>query len=200
MLVEGLNLQMKTSKSTLQYFGIFYKQIVWMNYLIGWLLPFLIVALASLTGFLTDSYMEKPNSNITAFPTENYEICWVSSKSLMRVYAVIIPIGIMTSLNIIFVVRSIIVVYRIKKKDFEQYSNKERHQETNELNQIQHGFKVVLLLTPVTGIPWILLFLTSKYILPWFFTKLECLSVSTFCLLHVAGSTRPSYVQLSEIH
>ena len=188
MLVEGLNLQMKTSKSSLQYFGIFYKQIVWMNYLLGWLLPFLIVALASVTGFLTDSYMEKPNSNITAFPTENYEICWVSSKSLMRVYAVIIPIGIMTSLNIIFVVRSIIVVYRIRKKDFEQYLSKERHQETNELNQIQNGFKVVLLLTPVTGIPWILLFLTSKYILPWFFTKLVYLSVSTFCLLHLTST------------
>ena len=199
MLVEGLNLQMKTSKSSLQYFGIFYKQIVWMNYLLGWLLPFLIVALASVTGFLTDSYMEKPNSNITAFPTENYEICWVSSKSLMRVYAVIIPIGIMTSLNIIFVVRSIIVVYRIRKKDFEQYLSKERHQETNELNQIQNGFKVVLLLTPVTGIPWILLFLTSKYTSMVFHKNGVSFS---FNVLPAASNFNisQSHVQLSKIH
>ena len=199
MLVEGLNLQMKTSKSSLQYFGIFYKQIVWMNYLLGWLLPFLIVALASVTGFLTDSYMEKPNSNITAFPTENYEICWVSLKSLMRVYAVIIPIGIMTSLNIIFVVRSIIVVYRIRKKDFEQYLSKERHQETNELNQIQNGFKVVLLLTPVTGIPWILLFLTSKYTSMVFHKNGVSFS---FNVLPAASNFNisQSHVQLSKIH
>ena len=81
----------------------------------------------------------------------------------MRVYAVILPIGIIILLNMIFVFRSMLFVIRIKKKELELYSIQERQQEAKNYNQLQHGLKVVLLLIPVTGVPWILLFLSSKY-------------------------------------
>ena len=159
--MEGLNLQMKTSKKILQYFGRYYKQIICLNYVIGWLLPFLIVVPSASVGFLTDSYMQKTVNN-TPFSTKKYEICWLNSESLMRVYAVIIPISIMTSLNMIFIIRSTAFVVRIKKKDFEQYSNTPGLRNKKEFSQLQNGLKVFFLLTPVTGISWILLFLSSK--------------------------------------
>ena len=65
----------------------------------------------------TKTYMEKRNSNITnltMFSSGTYEICWLESESLMRVFAVIIPISIMTLLNIISIIRSVIVVCRMK--------------------------------------------------------------------------------------
>ena len=163
MLVEGMNLQMKTSRKTLQYFGWYYKHIVWLNYSVGWLFPFLIVVPAALAGFLTDSYMEKNDSRPTLFPNNNYELCWLNSESLMRVYAVILPIGMIILLNMIFVFRSMLFVIRIKKKELELYSIQERQQEAKNYSQLQHSLKVVLLLIPVTGVPWILLFLSSKY-------------------------------------
>ena len=79
--------------------------------------PFLIVVPSALVGFLTKTYMEKRNSNITnltMFSSGTYDICWLESESLMRVFAVIIPISVMTSLNIIFIIRSVIIVCRMK--------------------------------------------------------------------------------------
>ena len=166
MLVEGLNLQMKTSKKALQYFGWHYKHIEWLNYSIRWLLRFLIVVSSALVGFLTKTYMEKRNSNITnltMFSSGTYEICWLDSESLMRVFACIIPISIMTSLNIISIICSVIVVCRMKRKDAEKYPNQGRHKTDNDLRLPQLGLKVILLLTLITGTTWIFLFWSSKW-------------------------------------
>jgi len=164
MLVEGLNLQLKTSKKSLQFYGLYRSHIAWLNYCIGWLLPFLIVVCAAVTGFLTNTYMEK-GFKTPLLPSDNYELCWLDSKSGMRVYAVIIPIGIILLLTMLFLIRSIFFVIKIKKNDSAQYGNNQlRCQlQPKEFSQLQHGLKVVLLLTPVTGITWILLFFTSTY-------------------------------------
>jgi len=154
MLVEGLNLQMKTSNKTLQYFGTYHKHIVWLNYCIGWLLPFLIVMVSACTGFLTDAYMQRKSFKTPLLPTETYEICWLDTGSNMRLYAAVIPIGITMLLNAIFVLRSAIFVIRIKRKDFERSNSiKKRHLRNSSFSQLLHGLKVVLLLAPVTGIP-----------------------------------------------
>ena len=163
-MVEGLNLLMKTSDKTLQYVGWYHTHIKRLNYFIGWLLPFLIVAPAVLAGFLSDSYMENYSLNRTVFPLSNYEVCWLNSKSLIRVYAVIIPIGVMMLVNAIFVVRTVFFVAQMKKKERSQQPIEEHQETCIYYNQVLNGLKVVLLLSPVTGLPWMLLLNASKQI------------------------------------
>ena len=59
----------------------------------------------------------------------------------MRVFAVIIPISIMKSLNIISIICSVIAVCRMKRNG-KKYPSQERHKTDNDLRLLQHGLKV----------------------------------------------------------
>ena len=171
MFVEGINLQMKISKNVLQTNAWYRQYMAWINNVVGWIVPLIIVAIASSVGFSNGSYMDK-NENYEHFkqsdePIEMYKICWLSSKSNVRRGAFIIPLALMLTANFVFVVRTAVFVVSMKLKESNIMPKPAKIgcPAENKVKDLQVAFKTIILLAPATGLLWIFMLLTGALFL-----------------------------------
>lgn len=176
MFIEGLLLLLKTSRFAFLSTGR--KKIIIVSLVFSWGIAGLICILTAAIGFATDRYMQ-PTATRTYVSSQSdrvpqiedsmpyYDICWISGKSDVRLWAVIVPISIVLFFNLLIVIW---VAYFVFSKGMEAKNFKPADQcggtsyaiDSESLKNVIAALKAVGLLLPVLGIPWILAFCTSK--------------------------------------
>ena len=169
MLVEGVYLQFTISKNSLRYFGRYRSRVISLNYVIGWLTPFVIVLLSATIGFTNGNYMleKMPDygtvykSNFTDLSELNYDSCWLSTTSNVRLFSVLLPLAVTLFLNTCFAIRTAIFVIKLKKQTKNMMPTGSSRRKLHAKDQIMSGLKTIFFLTPVLGLPWFLYFLAG---------------------------------------
>ena len=163
MLMEGINLRLKLSRKGLRLYGRHRHKIKYLCYFVGWLIPLTIVTISAAVGFHNSTYMaRKENTNdFLQNATAIFEMCWLSTKSQIRVTSVLIPLGIVVVTNISIAIHVAVFVIRLKKSDNKSLVLKDNQQDFVKVDQIISGFKTIIVLSPTLGLSWILMFFTS---------------------------------------
>ena len=169
MLIEGVYLQFTISKNSLRYFGRYRSRIIFFNHVVGWFIPFVIVLLSATIGFTNGNYMleKMPDyervyeSNFTDLLELNYDSCWLSTTSNVRLFSVLLPLAVILSLNTCFAIRTAIFVIKLKKQAKNMMPTGRSCRKLHTKDQIISGLKTIFFLTPVLGLPWFLYFLAG---------------------------------------
>ncbi|CAK8680057.1 unnamed protein product [Clavelina lepadiformis] len=125
------------------------------RYLIGWVLPATIVAVAAIAGFATDSYMDEVDNF-------GFKRCWLNPKNGVLLGSVVIPVALIYFVNLCLLVKVSVFVYQMSKasEKFRPAQEQVKNIE-DKLLHIKATFKAIMLLFPVIGVPWIFSFLTG---------------------------------------
>ena len=163
MLMEGVNLRLKLSRKGLRLYGRHRHKIKYLSYFVGWFIPLTIVTISAAVGFHNSTYMARKENTNDFFlnATETFEMCWLSTKSQIRVTSVLIPLGIVVVTNISIVIHAALFVIQLKKSDNISLVLKDNQQDFVKVDQIISGFKTIILLSPAFGLSWILMFFNS---------------------------------------
>ena len=161
--MEGVNLRLKLSRKGLRLYGRHRHKIKYLSYFVGWFIPLTIVTISAAIGFPNSTYMARKKNTNDSLQTARatFEMCWLSTKSQIRVTSVLIPLGIVVVTNISIVIHAAAFVVRLKKSGNKSLVLKDNQQDFVKVDQIISGFKTIILLSPTFGLPWILMFFTS---------------------------------------
>ena len=163
MLAEGTTLHTIASGKALMFARKYKQPLLYFNYSVGYMIPALITFVSAVIGFNNFSYLETNSSNDVGLQNytlihPTYQMCWLSSVSGMRLYAVMVPLAVILLLNIFFAVKTASVIVTIKQQEKKQLSPIKSQFKFGKLQQVQTGLSTLLLLFPALGLPWIFLY------------------------------------------
>ncbi|CAK8682171.1 unnamed protein product [Clavelina lepadiformis] len=159
MMMEGLFLHLMTSSKALRFSSRNRKKLLAMSYLIGWIIPAVIVLLAACIGFYYDVYMDvtklrKLYPNVSKnYPM--YDYCWLNGDSGARLVA-LCPLALVWGFNSIIAIKTAITVAKLTNQR-KQVKSRDP-QKGLDSGMLFSGLKTVTLLLPTLGLAWIFAF------------------------------------------
>lgn len=147
-LLEGVVLFFKTSDKALRFDKFLSKSPNAYKYVIGWVLPALVVVPCAIAGLNNGTYMYSPlQSNTTS--NKYYYTCWLNKDTNFLPYSVLLPIGLILLINTIIAIKVGIFVFVMSRKmavikTEGKWSKKYR-------KHVTASFKALLMLFPVLG-------------------------------------------------
>nr|XP_026689892.1 adhesion G protein-coupled receptor E3-like [Ciona intestinalis] len=151
MMLEGVTLFVKTTDKSLEYANLNARKVNATRLIIGWGVPFIVVATTASISFNYKIYM---NSNPPDHGT-TYRTCWLSSQIIL--YSVVIPVAIILTINSVMLIKVAHFVCKMtsEMKNF-QVSAKQQSESPVNINEITATMKALFTLFPILGIPWVI--------------------------------------------
>lgn len=136
----------------------------------GWVVPVIITAITTAVGFSRNTFMEVSEfvgsdgleSGVDIREGPLYEHCILSAKNEMRL-AAIIPVAVILTYNFVVAIWAVVFVHRkrLESIKYKPSSSSESELHHRHFGDILHSLKVIFLLLPILGLPWILTLLSN---------------------------------------
>lgn len=179
MLNYGIVLYVKTCYDPLNFnIGKMQAQL----YVLGWVLPALIVALCASIAMPSSFYMDYSEKYLLQqesgdsgprFPL--YEVCWLSIKSNM-ILAAIVPVSVVIITNTIILFRVMYVVWSMSNSSRKFRPSDYDKGTVQDSSSVIKSAKAFATLSPILGITWLLGFLVNVPVLETIFILIHAIS------------------------
>ncbi|XP_002121107.5 uncharacterized protein LOC100180911 [Ciona intestinalis] len=146
-------------------------------YMFGLCFPLVLVIVAASVGFTYDVYMDYSPSYLDALerqrmrnitqgepPTQDkYQRCWLSVGSKMVLWAAVVPIAVILTINLFILIRTTSLIWKLRQQALSYKPSVKYPSEQRRLSILNMAAtaRALFLLLPILGIPWVAAFLVN---------------------------------------